>query len=58
MKQDDILLALHTLGAWIDRMEKEGFGDDVLIPCKHAYIRIHWWMVKNPDYSPTPSLTE
>ena len=58
MKQEDISVALHVLGYWIERMEKEGVSDKTLMPFKHSYLRINWWMVKNPSYSHSPILTE
>jgi hypothetical protein len=58
MKQKDIALALHALGLWIDRMERGGTSNETLIPFKHAYLRINWWILKNPSYSRRPALTK
>ncbi len=58
MRKDDILLSLLALGLWITRMERSGDNGTILTPHKHAWLRLHWWMLKNPSFPPTPSLTE
>ena len=58
MNQSDLSLALLTLGLWIDRMEKWGNKDNMLMQYKHAYLRINWWMLKNPSFRVIPSPTE
>lgn len=58
MRREDISLALHILGYYIEQKEKEGFNPDFVLQLKHAWLRIHWWTLKNPLYSHLPALTE
>jgi hypothetical protein len=58
MIQKDIQLALKIVGLWIDRMERHGNKDDVLMEFKHAYLRINWYILKNSLFFPSLTPTK
>ena len=58
MKQKDITLALYTLGFWIDDAERKGVSKKTIKSFKASYLRIHWWILKNPTFSPCQALRE
>ena len=57
MKKGDISLALMTLGLKIDELEKK-VSEETLKEFKEAYLRINWWIKKNPAFPPSRALQE
>jgi len=49
---------LLMLGIWIDEMEEKGWEDDILMQFKHLYLRLNWFMLKDPIFPLTPALPE
>jgi len=55
--KSDVRMAQATLGSWISHMEDNKLGAEFLMPFKHAYLRLNWWIIKNLDV-PSESLPE
>ena len=58
MIQEDIRITHLVLGLYIDRMEKEGFSGKSVDQLKRIYLRLNWWILKNPLFSPIQALTK
>jgi len=57
-EKSDFASILLMLGVWIDTMEEKGWNDDFLMQFKHLYLRLNWFMLKDPIFPLTPTLPE
>jgi len=56
--KQDLASILLMLGIWIDEMEEKGWKDDFLMQFKHLYLRLNWFMLKDPIFPSTPALSK